>query len=150
MGSSSVRRMLLLVVLVAIVLPGCGGGDDGAGDSVKDLVTSLSISDYSGAWDSLHPAQQRVVPKDLFIRCGVEGENANDPAIENLKVLSSKKVTKDIPWLGEVDAREVKVRFTQGENDREAFYDVVKQDGSWRWTLTERSLNAFEAGNCPS
>src|SRR5690606_5773178 len=87
MGSSSVRRMLLLVVLVANVLSGCGGGDDGAGDSVKDVVTSLSISDYAGAWDSLHPAQQRVVPKDLFIRCGVEGENANDPAIENLKVL---------------------------------------------------------------
>ena len=58
-------------------------------------------------------------------------------------------VNKDLPWVGKVDATEVKIRMLQGEDTREGFYDVVKVDGTWRWTLTTRSLSAFEAGNCP-
>ncbi len=140
---------VLLLAIIAVALAGCGGGDGGAAQSVKDRVTELSTSNYAGAWAALHPAQQRVVPEDLFVRCGVEAEAKKDPAVDRIEVLSSKKVEKDIPWVGQVKATEVKIRMTQGEDSREAFYDVVKVDGDWRWTLTDRSLSAFEAGNCP-
>ncbi|HAX25926.1 MAG TPA: DUF4878 domain-containing protein [Thermomicrobiales bacterium] len=144
-----VTKRILLFAIVAIALSGCGGGNSGADQSVKDLVTNLSTSNYAGAWDALHPAQQRVVPKDLFIRCGVDSEKTKDPKVDNLEILETRKVNKDLPWVGKVDATEVKIRMLQGEDTREGFYDVVKVDGTWRWTLTTRSLSAFEAGNCP-
>lgn len=140
---------VLLFAAVVVVLAACGGGDDGASQSVKDRIIELSTSNYAAAWDALHPAQQRVVPKDLFIRCGTDAEAKKTPDVDEVEVLSSKKVKKDIPWVGDVDATEVKIRMTQGEDSREVFYDVVKVDGTWRWTLTNRSLSAFEAGNCP-
>lgn len=138
----------LLVAVVGIALVGCGG-DDGASQFVKGSVTDLATSNYAGAWDALHPAQQRVVPEDLFVRCGVEAEAKKDPTVDNIEVLNSQKVKKDIPWVGQVEVTEVKIRMTQGETSREVFYDVVKVDGKWRWTLTDRSLSAFEAGSCP-
>lgn len=147
MGRLAIR--VLLFAVVAVALAGCGGGDDGAGQSVKDLVTELSTSDYASAWAALHPAQQQVVPEDLFIRCGVEAEAAKDPKVDKVEVLDTKKVDKDIPWVGEGEVTEVKIRMTQGETSREVLYDVVKVDGDWRWTLGSRSLTAFEAGSCP-
>lgn len=140
---------VLLVAVVAMTLAGCGG-DDGAAETVKDLVMESSSSNYAEAWERLHPAQQPVVPKDLFVRCGVESEAKRDPKVDNVEILESEKVTKDIPWVGEVEATEVKFRMTQGDTSREAFYDMVEVDGDWRWTLSDRSLAAFEAGTCPS
>lgn len=134
--------------MLALVIAACGG-DGGAGDAVKQRVTELGSSNYAGAWDALHPAQQNVVPKELFIRCGVEAEAKRDPTVDDVEVLGTEKVTKDIPWVGEVEVTEVKIRMTQGETSREAFYDVVEVDGDWRWMLTDRSLAAFEAGTCP-
>ena len=147
MGRLAIRVLLFAVVVVA--LAGCGGGDDGAAQSVKDRVAELSTSNYAGAWAVLHPAQQQVVPENLFIRCGVEAEDGKDPAVDDVEILGAKKVKKDIPWVGEVEVTEVKIRMTQGETSREAFYDVVKVDGDWRWTLTDRSLSAFELGTSP-
>ncbi len=139
---------VLLVATVAVTLAGCGG-DDGAAEAVEDRLVELGSSNYAGAWEGLHPAQQRVVSRDLFVRCGVEAEAEKDPTIDDIEILETDKVKKDIPWVGEVDVTEIKVRMTQGESSREAFYDMVKVDGEWRWTLTDRSLSAFEAGTCP-
>lgn len=141
-------RLLIVSVSLAILLVGCGGGES-ASEAVEDLITASSARDYETAYDSLHPAHQAVVDEMLYIVCGRQDEQTGNPQVDEIVVISETEVTRTIPELGEIDVTVVFVNLVQGTETFPRTWDVVKEDGEWRWLLAEEPLNDFRAGRCP-
>ncbi len=83
------RRHLLVVLLVAVVAAVAAGaivigsrGGSGSGSAakpkddpvafLKGVVGQIVRNDYANAWSTLHPAQQRVVSKQDYVRCELQ------------------------------------------------------------------------------
>ena len=81
MGYSSAQRSVFLVVLAAIAagtafatmsVAGVSRQDRSLGDPVvflKGVVRQIAGNHYARAWQTLAPAQQRLVPKGEYVRC---------------------------------------------------------------------------------
>jgi hypothetical protein len=107
----------------------------------KALVTQLNNYHYSAAWHTLHPAQQAVVPRSVYVRCA-----ANAPVVmSDLKVLSSGRESFTIPGTKVTTpsvALSVKATYTSGDirqRTAKIFHEIYVK-GSWRWTLTNPEL----------
>lgn len=142
------RKGLLAVAALAALftLAACGGGGGGGESASVAIVRQLELlsgGDTGALWDELHPAQQAIVPRDLYVRCA--------PAIEltDIKAIRERTETAfQIPGTSErVDAVAVTVEFTvAGTKQTETFHEV-EVDGKWRWLLSEPE--PFSRGECP-
>lgn len=141
------------LVLVA-VLSGVSCGRDGggsAGDAVKRQLDYVDKGQYGRQWDELHPVQQAMVPRELFVRC-LE-ESLGGRRVPDIQVVSQFQEDRPLAGTSEtVKGTAVTVRYPpnasgQRREDRETFYQV-KVDGTWRWVM--RDPSAYQQGRCPS
>lgn len=142
-------RQLSIALLLVVLLVGCGGNGEPADEAVSDLVDAFSSSDYETAYDMLHPAHQAVVPEQLFVDCDRQAERVSSPKVDTFDITGDIKRDRTVPELGDVKVVEVGVNLTQGDQVSYRTWDVIKDDGEWRWLMGEDQLNAFRAGNCP-
>lgn len=140
--------MILTLFSLVVLFAGCGN-DEPASDAVESLVNALSESDYETAYDMLHPAHQEIVDKQLFIDCGRQAEVGSPARVDSYVITGEVKRSRDVPELGDTEVTEVGVNLTQGDTVSPRTWDVVKEDGDWRWLLAEEGLNAFREGRCP-
>lgn len=140
---------LLSVILVMTGASACSRGPS-ASDAVTDRVRALSESRYDDVWETLHPSQQAIVTREKFVECGLAGEQRTSPAIDEIKVLDERGEEQEIPEVGTVDVRVVTVQTRSGENTRRIDFSVLKVDGTWRWFLNQRSIDAFRTEACPA
>lgn len=147
----SLKRCSLVVstmLVLSVLLNGCLLGED-AGDAAKDRFLATSRGDYADAWKSLHPKQQTIVSEDKFVECGEAGEANRPPEISDVKVLDETVEQKDIPEVGTVEAHVIQLEWKQAEDTRQGFFDMVKDDGDWKWVLDATALESFRTGECP-
>ena len=141
-------------LLIALVLAGCGGGDDtptaelDAGEFLQRITADHLSGDYNETWEELHPAHQKLISQIQFVYCGErEPELAEDTTV---RVLSVKPVTKQLPHIPERQMQVVRIQL----RDKEGVVDTypahaVRVGGEWRWVLSTPFVRAVEAGNCP-
>lgn len=142
-------RRMLFALLLGVVLVGCGGSGKPADKTVSDLVEALSSSDYDTAYGMLHPAHQKVVPRQLFIDCGRRAERVSTARVDSFVITGDVKRDRTVPELGDVEVVEVGVNLTQGSTVSPRTWDVIKVDGAWRWLMAQDQLDEFRAGRCP-
>jgi hypothetical protein len=145
-----VRRAALLI---ALVLAGCGGdeepaGDLGAGEFLQQITADHLGGDFSDSWEDLHPAHQELISQIQFVYCG-----EREPELEEdttVRILSVKPVTKTVSGIPErrMQAVRIEIRDDQGVVDSYTSH-AVRVSGEWRWVLSEPFVRAVEAGNCP-
>jgi hypothetical protein len=145
-----VRRAALLI---ALVLAGCGGdeepaGDLGAGEFLQQITADHLGGDFSDSWKNLHPAHQELISQIQFVYCG-----EREPELEEdttVRILSVKPVTKTVSGIPErrMQAVRIEIRDDQGVVDSYTSH-AVRVGGEWRWVLSEPFVRAVEAGNCP-
>jgi hypothetical protein len=146
-----VFRTIVSVLLLGIVVfsvVACGGGES-AEDSARERIEQGSKGEYAKVWDSLHPAQQAMVPEDLFVRCGQEAAQQSDQTVDKVDVTSVKSESKDIPAVGTVDVEVVSVLLRRGDSSTPRIWNMVKADGKWRWVLAQKPLESYQNGQCP-
>jgi hypothetical protein len=143
-----VVRLLLISLSLVIVLAACGGGEPPE-DTVSELVEALSASDYAAAYDLLHPKHQAVVSEQLFEECGRDAEQISSARVDDFTITGEVERDRDITELGEVKVTEVGVNLVQRGETTYRTWDVVKDDGEWRWLLANDLLEDFRAGRCP-
>lgn len=143
-----VVRLLLMSVSLVIVLAGCGDGEP-AEDTVSELVEALSDSDYAAAYDLLHPKHQAVVDEQLFADCGRDAEAISPARVDDYTITGEVERERNITELGEVEVTEVGVNLVQRGETYYRTWDLVKDDGNWRWLLANDVLEDFRAGRCP-
>jgi hypothetical protein len=147
----SVRRLALLI---ALVLAGCGGGDDtpsgdlDAGEFLQRITAEHLSGEFSDSWEDLHPAHQQLISQIQFVYCG---ERA--PALEEdatVRIISVRPVEKELPRIPEQQAQAVRIqiRDKQGVVDTYTAH-AVKVGDRWRWILSDAFVTAVESGKCP-
>src|ERR687885_693032 len=95
-------RLAVLAALAAL-LTGCGGASSAAPkESASTFIERVLRQELSGryddAWESLYPGQQKVGPKDLFVRCQAGSPRA---PIVRMKVLQVRREPLDRPGVAE-------------------------------------------------
>jgi hypothetical protein len=146
-----VRRAALLI---ALVLAGCGGGDDtptaelDAGEFLQRITADHLSGDFSDTWEDLHPAHQELISQIQFVYCG-----EREPELEEdttVRILSVQPASKEIPRVPERQAQAVRIelRDEQGVVDSYTAH-AVRVDGTWRWVLSDAFVTAVESGKCP-
>jgi hypothetical protein len=147
------RPMRRFALLLALVLAGCGGqeqsaGDDTAAEFLQRVTADNLRGDFSRSWEDLHPAHQKLISQIQFVYCGErEPELKNDSTV---RVLSVKPVTRQFPHVPQRSAQAVRIQI----RDKTGVVDTytahaVRVGDEWKWVLSSLFLRAVQAGNCP-
>jgi hypothetical protein len=142
------------VLLIAVVLAGCGGGDDeptgdiGAGEFLQRITADNLSGDFSDSWEDLHPAHQKLISQIQFVYCG-----EREPELEEdttIRILSVKPVTEELPRIPQQRSQAVRIQL----RDKKGVVDTytahaVRVGGSWKWVLSDQFVTAVESGKCP-
>jgi hypothetical protein len=141
------------VLLIALVLAGCGGGDEptgdiGAGEFLQRITADHLSGDFSDTWEDLHPAHQKLISQIQFVYCG-----EREPPLEEdatVRILSVEPVTKNLPEIPQQRAQAVRIqlRDKQGVVDTYTAH-AVRVGDEWKWVLSPMFVRAVAAGKCP-
>jgi hypothetical protein len=146
----SLRRAVLLI---ALVLAGCGGndertGDVGAGEFLQRITADHLRGDFSESWENLHPAHQKLISQIQFVYCG-----EREPALEEdttVRILSVKPVMEDLPRIPQHRVQAVRIQLRDDEGIVDTYTaHAVRVGGVWRWVLSDQFVAAVESGKCP-
>jgi hypothetical protein len=160
----------LLVVLAAVVavsaglavwLTGLGSSGKAtvqpADDPVvflRGIVRGIAGNDYEAIWPSLHPAQQCVATRGLYVRC-----EQRDPVVGRLDGITViRALDQRIAVAGAagnvVDSKAVTFRLklteATGRTSGVVTVHAVAVEGHWRWILTPSRFEVYRSGVCPT
>jgi hypothetical protein len=146
-----VSRLVVAAVAAVVLVAGCGGevdpGRTPAGLAQVRFLDDLYNGNLDGAYATLHPAYQRIVPRSRFVACTRAAALGGLDSIEILEVYNDPV---DIPGSGEVPAKAVRVRLTSSDGEATTFVNhEVKVGPRWRWVLNGTAANAYRADRCP-
>jgi hypothetical protein len=140
-------RWSLLALGATLLLAGCGGDDD-PGRAQARFLDDLYNGRLDSAYDTLHPAYQRFVPRARFVTCT---RKAGLGALDSIEILDVYNDPVDLPGSGRVPAKAVRVRLTSSAGEATTFVNhEVKVGSHWRWVLNAAAARAYRAGRCPS
>jgi hypothetical protein len=140
-------KWCLLALGATLLLAGCGGDDD-PGRAQARFLDDLYNGRLDSAYETLHPAYQRFVPRARFVTCTRKAALGKPDSIKILDVYDS---LVEIPGSGRVGAKAVRVRLTSSDGGSTTFVNhEVKVGSHWRWVLNAAAARAYRAGRCPS
>ena len=145
-------RWSLLALGATLLLAGCGGDDDPgrspAGLAQVRFLDELYNGQLDSAYETLHPAYQRLAPRKRFIACT---RTAALGGLDSIEIVDVYDDPVDIPGSGRVPAKAVRVRLTSSDGEATTFVNhEVKVGSRWRWVLNAAGARAYRAGRCPS
>jgi hypothetical protein len=111
---------------------------------MRRITTEFSRGQAGRLWDSLVPAEQRVVPRARYIACQGNGGFR----LRSFKVLETYSEAVEVEGK-ETPSTAVTVQVTSDDGVTTATMHAVKIGGSWRWMLRPSELAAYAAGRCP-
>jgi hypothetical protein len=162
------RRHALLAVLVVLaagvaagaILLGSRGGSGSAAQPADDPVVFLKgvvgqivRNDYSKAWLTMHPAQQRAVSRQDYVRCELQTK-----VIGHLDSLTVVRAFDDFVIVAGGGVKPVKskvvtfrLRLSEPGIGTVSFthsVHAVAVEGHWTWILTPHRYGLYRAGGC--
>ncbi len=118
---------------------------------LKATIIQLFRGQYDREWSTLHPAQQKIVPLKLFVRCASAGFHGT---LRDAKVLDSyDAVDRSIPGTklrAKSKAVTFRIRYYVGgvsRTDVDTFRTTMVR-GAWRWLLETGPVSAYKQGRC--
>jgi hypothetical protein len=139
-----------------------GGGSGSAEQPTDDpavflrgIVSGIAANDYGAVWQKLHPAQQRVASRAVYVRC--EHLTPIPGHLDWIRVVAAKDERITVPGdAGMVDSKAVTFRLKLSEPVLKESVVVTKTvhavavDGSWRWILTPERFGVYRTKSCPT
>ena len=155
----------LAAVVIAVgvgVAVWAGGRDDGptqpAADPVvflRGIVSHIADNDYAGVWPSLHPAQQRVATRTVYVSC--EAMTPIPGHLDWIRVVRAADERINVPGdRGTVTSKAVTFRLKLSEPVLDESLIVtqtvhaVAVDGRWRWILSPKRFGIYRSRSCPT
>ena len=141
------KTVLVLVLCSAAFAAGCGsssGKSESAGTFMHRITTEFSRGQAGRLYDSLVPAEQRVVTRAKYLACQGNGGFR----MRSFKVLESYDERVEVEG-AEEGSTAVTVQVTSDDGVTTATMHAIKVGGSWRWMLQPADLKAYAAGRCP-
>jgi hypothetical protein len=129
-----------------------------AGDPVvflRGIVTHIADNDYERIWPSLHPAQQRVATRTVYVNC--EALTPIPGHLDWIRLVRAKDEQINVPGdRGIVPSKAVTFRLKLSEPVLDESVIVtqtvhaVAVDGRWRWILSPTRFGIYRSRSCPS
>lgn len=151
------------VIAVAGVAQGGGtrparaGGAEARGAAVtflRDVVGRLAANRYAEAWSTLVPDQQRLVPRDTYVRC--ESLSPVPGRLAAITALSVREERVQVPGAEDGSLPSVVVVFRLRIVDDTAGFSTavrvtahaLRRDGRWAWMLPAERLEQHRTPGC--
>lgn len=141
------KTAFVVLVCSAALAAGCGSSSsrpESAGAFMHRITTEFSRGQAGRLWDSLVPAEQRVVTRARYLACQRNGGFR----IRSFKVLETYDEGVEVEGK-ETPSTAVTVQVTSDDGVTTATMHALKVGGSWRWMLQPANLAAYAAGRCP-
>ena len=141
------KRFLVSLAVSAMLTAGCGGSTrhpESADAFMHRITTEFSRGQAGRLWDSLVPAEQRVVTRARYLACQSNGGFR----LRSFKILESYGEAVDVEGR-QTPSTAVTVQVTSDDGVTTATMHAVKVGGSWHWMLQPADLAAYTAGRCP-
>jgi hypothetical protein len=113
-----------------------------------DLANKEIAGDWGGVYDVLHPNQQAVVPRDLFIECRTgDTVHATSATVQGvtLEMIS-------VPEVPDSDSYAVTMELTMQDGSKQTqtihVYEIDHATKQFAWVLGALSIAAFQSGQC--
>jgi hypothetical protein len=147
-----VRRIALLAFVACLAAAACGGEVDPArtpaGAAQVELMEDLYNGRFGRAYADLHPSHQRIVSRSLFARCAREATPVGSlDSIEILDVFDDETGGL-LPGSEPTKGVRIRLTFKDGQSTEPFVNHEVKVNDRWRWLLSQRAIEAYEAGRC--
>jgi hypothetical protein len=140
------KRALILLSVAA--LSGCGSVAAPKVESADTFMQRLTVEFSRGqagrVWDSLVPAEQRVVSRTRYLACQRNGGFR----LRSFKVLDNYSEAVDVEGR-QTPATAVTVQVTSDDGVTTATMHAIKIGSRWHWMLQPTDLTAYTAGRCP-
>jgi hypothetical protein len=140
------------VVLVVLVLAGCGGATkpkDDPGVFAAKVVDLIVHNKYAEAWGDLHSVDRKVAPSSEYVGCEIRNPVIAMPRA--VKVLSVKDESVGIGDGTFVDSKAVAVRLAfAGKFKVTHTVHVVADHGKWTWMLPAWRYRDYKGDQCPT
>jgi hypothetical protein len=121
---------------------------------LRGVVRKLAANDYDGAWLTLHPAQQRVATRTVYVHC--EQLSPIPGHLDSIKLVGTEDERITVPGdSGVVDSKVARFLLTISEPVLKERVPVrvtahaVAVDGRWRWILPAARFAPYRANTCP-
>jgi hypothetical protein len=117
---------------------------------LKATLIQIFRGQYERGWSTIHPAQQKLIPRRLFVNCA---RRAGLGEIRDLKVVDRYHAgDKSIPGTklkANPEAVKFRIRYYEGGEQIETVtFRTVKVRGTWRWIIEATAMSAYKAGHC--
>jgi hypothetical protein len=155
----SSRRLVLFAATVACAVAAGSASaapaapSAGAAAFIKTIVREIVMNDYAHAWLTLHPAQQRLVPQDDYVRCELQSPVSGRRVwIKTVRVVPARFTVGGVR--GRVAGKAVTVRIKLIDDSSGASAVVthtahaVAVGGRWRWILPADRIDLYSSGAC--
>ena len=151
------RRLILFIATVTVAAGTASSTTAATKPSaaafIKTVVRQIVTNDYEHAWLTLHPAQQRLVPKDDYIRCELQSPVSGRLAwIKAIRVRNARFSVGGLA--GRVNGKAVTVRIQLTDDDTGSSVVVthtahtVAVGGRWRWILPANRIGIYSSSAC--
>ena len=120
---------------------------------LEGVVRQIARNDYATAWQTLEPAQQRLVPVGDYVRC--ESASPIPGHLASIRVIRSfdERVNVAGSQAGAVDTKAVTFRLTISEPGFASVVvthtvHAVHAGQRWAWILPAKRLQLHRSGTC--
>ena len=151
------RRLVFLIAAGAVAASSGGSAaaarTPGAADFIKRVVRQLVSNDYEHAWLSLHPAQQRLVPQEDYVRCELQTPIAARLVwIKTIRVASQRFAVDGVAGRVAGKAVTLRIKLADDASGAEAVVThtahAVPVGGRWRWILPAGRISLYSSTAC--
>jgi hypothetical protein len=167
--TASPRRQPIVVAAVAVasatgvvVAVWAGGRDEVSRQPTADpvvflrgIVSHIADNDYDGVWPMLHPAQQRVATRTIYVNC--EALTPIPGHLDWIRLVRAEDEQITVPGdHGVVPSKAVTFRLKLSEPVLDESVVVtqtvhaVAVDGEWRWILSPKRFGIYRSRSCPT
>jgi hypothetical protein len=153
-------RKLAAIGVLALLAAGCGSGgrstttnarnsklDESAARFVVRVQAQLRRGQFAAAWNSLHPAEQKVVSQARLASCYPRNYYPRSVTFRASEV-------RDVSWrvpgtsaLSNAEAVTVSV-LANGKTIDSFEQHIVRHANAWRWVLSQAFYNRAKSGAC--
>jgi hypothetical protein len=151
LASVAVAAALATVALARGLEPSHQPGDPVA--FLRATVAQIAANDYAGVWETLLPAQQKLVPRPRYVRC--ESASPIPGRLASLRVLGARDEQIEVAGTHGLSAtKAVTVRIVITEPRLEESVVVVhtvhavRAGDRWAWILPPKRLALDSSANC--
>lgn len=149
------RSALALLVLLAAVVAGCGGGGvatpkEKPGVFITRILREEINGQWARQWSELHPGHQQLISRAAYVACSREMATNIGTGSEVFRVLDVRDEPIDVEGVPQKTSKLVTISFRRRGAANALTYRLhaVAVSGRWVWILGARFITQVESGRC--